>query len=216
MISDGSSYIACDDFQFTNATRIYGVIWWGQTNTVAGSLQFAVAILSEFLGQPGAAELYLTVTPAMTTTGAEFSSGQPEVRYEVYFPTSFVAQANGRYWIELWGGRPTWQWEGSSSGGQNAMRRDPSNVANPWVQVAANLAFSLQLTPAPAELAIQPGLQLRLSGSVGGAYGVEWANALPSTNWITLTNIVLSSSPHSINLTATNEAQRFYRAISIP
>src|SRR4051812_46220618 len=98
VVSDGSSYIACDDFRFTNTTRIYGVTWWGKTNGAAGQPEFAVAVLSEFLGQPGATELYLPATPTTAATGEQFSSGQPEVRYEVYFPTSFVAQANGRYW----------------------------------------------------------------------------------------------------------------------
>jgi hypothetical protein len=216
MVSDGVSYIACDDFQFTNATRLYGVTWWGQTNKAAGAPQFSIAILSEFLGQPGPVELYLAAVPVMNPTGTNFSSDQPEVRYQVYFPTSFVAQANGRYWIEVNGGGRNWAWEGSSSGGQNAMRRDLSNVANPWVQMSANLAFSLQLTPGPADLAIQRDWKLRLHGSVGGSYGVEWADALPPTNWITLTNIILSSSPHFIDLTETNQAKRFYRAVSIP
>ena len=215
VVSDMVSYIACDDFQFTNTTRLYGVTWWGQTNKT-DTPQFFIAILSEFLGQPGAAELYLAATPVMALTGAEFSPGQPEVRYEAFFPTSFLAQANTKYWFEVTGGGASWQWEGSPSGGQNAMRRDLRNVATPWVQVPANLSFSLQMAPAPAQLTIQPDWKLRLHGSVGGAYDVEWAEALQPTNWMTLTNVVLSTSPYSIDLVATNEARRFYRAISVP
>ena len=40
----------------------------------------------------------------------------------------------------------------------------PHNVATPWVQVPANLSFSLQMAPAPAQLTIQPEWKLRLHG----------------------------------------------------
>src|SRR6185436_12542945 len=104
LVSDGVSYTICDEFQVSNDTRLYGVTWWGQTNKVAGAPQFTIVILSEFLGMPGPAEFYLPTTPAVTATGADFSPGQPEIRYDVYFPTAFVARASVRYWIEILGG----------------------------------------------------------------------------------------------------------------
>jgi hypothetical protein len=60
-----------------------------------------------------------------------------------------------------------------------------------------------------------PGLQIY--GRTNSTYAIQSAQELPTTNWTTLTNIVLRSSPDSwLDLTATNLSMRFYRAKLLP
>jgi hypothetical protein len=58
---------------------------------------------------------------------------------------------------------------------------------------------------------------LQIYGRTNSTYAIQSAQELPTTNWTTLTNIVLMSSPDSwLDLTATNLSMRFYRAIRLP
>jgi len=57
---------------------------------------------------------------------------------------------------------------------------------------------------------------IHLAGTTGVTYQVEFSPVLPSTNWVALTNIVLSASPFAV-LDAdslTNHDARYYRAVS--
>src|SRR2546428_1038717 len=58
LISDGTTFIAADDFLFTNMTKISGVTWWGQSNSLSGAGNFEIAVLSEFLGMAGPAVVF--------------------------------------------------------------------------------------------------------------------------------------------------------------
>jgi hypothetical protein len=68
-------------------------------------------------------------------------------------------------------------------------------------------------TPALPSFAMYPGMFM--TGTPGGQYRVEWAEVLGGvTNWQTLTNITLPSSPWFIvDTSGTNKPQRFYRAL---
>ena len=72
------------------------------------------------------------------------------------------------------------------------------------IPVAASLSISLTDT--------QPNLAI--TGTTGATYRVEFTPALPSTNWTTLTNIVLTNSPQALTdqQSITNHGSRFYRA----
>jgi len=216
LISDGTTFIAADDFLFTNMTKISGVTWWGQSNSLSGAGNFGIAVLSEFLGMAGPAVVFYASSPEVTLTGAEFSSGQREFQYKVWFPTSFVAQANSRYWVTIHGGGTNWRWEASAAGNHDALQRQLDNVGNPWMPTTTGLAFSLHLTSAPAQLRREAAGNLLLWGTVDGAYRIESSGTLPATNWLVLTNLVLPYSPFSyVDPTARNQNVRFYRAISL-
>lgn len=73
------------------------------------------------------------------------------------------------------------------------------------IPVAAQLGFVL--TNAQAGISI--------AGTTGASYRVEYASALPATNWTALTNLMLPTSPHLIvdgDLVA-EQGSRFYRAL---
>lgn len=56
---------------------------------------------------------------------------------------------------------------------------------------------------------------LRIEGSVGSTYGIEWTQDISGpTNWTILTNLVLPSSPFFfVDEAGPQEPQRFYRAV---
>ncbi len=58
---------------------------------------------------------------------------------------------------------------------------------------------------------------LTLSGTTGATYRVEFTSTLPATNWTTLTNITLSSSPVVLpdSQPAFNQTARFYRGVLV-
>jgi len=76
------------------------------------------------------------------------------------------------------------------------------------------------------EISVHPYLQcimqsgvpsLQIFGVTNSSYAIQSAKELPTTNWTTLTNIVLTSSPESwLDLPATNLSMRFYRAMLLP
>jgi hypothetical protein len=66
-------------------------------------------------------------------------------------------------------------------------------------------------------LSIDSSRQLFLSGRIGRTYLVESTDSLPASNWLTVTNLTLPSSPFPIvDATSTNVLARFYRAIGTP
>jgi hypothetical protein len=68
-------------------------------------------------------------------------------------------------------------------------------------------------TPALPSLAMYPGFTI--TGTVSGQYRIEFANVLGGgTNWQTLTNLTLPSSPYFyLDATGAGKPQRFYRAV---
>ncbi|MCP5528515.1 MAG: hypothetical protein H7A47_17125 [Verrucomicrobiales bacterium] len=74
-----------------------------------------------------------------------------------------------------------------------------------------------QLPPIlPAVLNVGFHAVVSIDGSVGRAYRLEHAPTADSTNWNTLTNIVLPTSPwHFIDFESPGPPERFYRAIGL-
>jgi len=75
--------------------------------------------------------------------------------------------------------------------------------------------------PGPATLAIHLDAaqyaSLSITGSIGSTYRIEFATQIPSSNWTSLTNIFLPTSPYFYLDTGggTNYLHRFYRAVSV-
>jgi hypothetical protein len=58
---------------------------------------------------------------------------------------------------------------------------------------------------------------LTIAGKIGGIYEIDGCNDLSVSNWTTLTNITLPSSPYLfIDTDSPSYAKRFYRAILLP
>ena len=73
-----------------------------------------------------------------------------------------------------------------------------------------------QVGPAPAHLQLGQDRELRIQGTVGATYRIEFSAVLPATNWFTLKHLLLKASPSWLtDTTATNAPQRFYRAKGI-
>ena len=74
--------------------------------------------------------------------------------------------------------------------------------------------------PATLAITLDAGAPLyagiHISGTVGKSYQVEYAVALPSTNWITLTNLALPASPWRVlDPTPVSAGGRYYRAVTV-
>lgn len=82
-------------------------------------------------------------------------------------------------------------------------------------------AFPLQATlhvytPQP-DISLRMYAGITLIGSVGATYRVDYRTNLTTTNWSTLTNLVLPASPHLvIDTDSPNAPMRFYRAVLVP
>lgn len=77
--------------------------------------------------------------------------------------------------------------------------------------------FVVEALPA-LHATIQSGnITLQIDGRTNATYALQSAPELPTTNWTTLTNIVLTSTPHSwLGPAATHPGQQFFRAIRLP
>jgi streptogramin lyase len=104
------------------------------------------------------------------------------------------------------------------------VRINPTNNIQTIVSKGGFLSLSLSLivagfpvtgSNAPAQLAIQMYPGISIQGTPGGTYSLQYTDSLTSTNWLSLTNIFLSSSPYLFfDTTSTNQARRFYRAVA--
>lgn len=80
----------------------------------------------------------------------------------------------------------------------------------------------VRLSAGPIPVAAQLNIALAgdspvisLTGTTGATYRVEYALSFPATNWITLTNLTLPTSPQLLldSQPVTDQSQRFYRAV---
>jgi hypothetical protein len=69
----------------------------------------------------------------------------------------------------------------------------------------------------PASLTVALHAGLRISGTIGATYRIEFVNQLDATNWTTFTNITLPVSPYfwADPDSVTNHASRYYRAVAV-
>jgi hypothetical protein len=79
--------------------------------------------------------------------------------------------------------------------------------------IIATAAQVLPAQPATLQVAMRPVLWV--GGTEGAHYQIQFTPSLPATNWVTLTNVALPTSPFPYtDLTATNQT-RYYRAVPI-
>jgi probable HAF family extracellular repeat protein len=83
-------------------------------------------------------------------------------------------------------------------------------------QNAAHATHAFLLTPRPSlqNIRLASGhAQFNLSGMTGVTYQVEYSLSLSPTNWLPLTNIILSASPTQITDASVAGGSRFYRVV---
>jgi hypothetical protein len=79
-----------------------------------------------------------------------------------------------------------------------------------------NDAFILRYR-AGAGLTLQHYAGLTINGSVGGNYQIQYVNTISDTNWVTLTNLTLTTSPYLyFDASSAGVPTRFYRAVLVP
>jgi hypothetical protein len=68
----------------------------------------------------------------------------------------------------------------------------------------------------PASLSVGLHAGLRITGTTGATYRIEFVNQVDATNWMALTNITLPVSPYfwADPDAVTNKARRYYRAVA--
>jgi hypothetical protein len=99
--------------------------------------------------------------------------------------------------------------------------KQPGTPSAPNIEVDFDeVTLSAGAIPGPAQLRLELlGLQPRLSltGTTGATYRVDYATTLPATNWLALTNVLLTTSPQTVlDLEAAgSESSRFYRAVLV-
>jgi hypothetical protein len=80
--------------------------------------------------------------------------------------------------------------------------------------------FSPALPIAPAALSVvntQSATQVGIEGTIGGNYLLQYSTNLSQTNWVLVTNAVLTQAPEwFIDITSSNVPTRFYRALGVP
>jgi hypothetical protein len=84
-------------------------------------------------------------------------------------------------------------------------------------QTSATAGYTVP-NPDAATLELRMLAGLEIHGTVGMTYRIDYVNDLQNTNnWVTLTNLFLSSSPcFWVDLTSTNLPKRFYRCLRAP
>lgn len=99
--------------------------------------------------------------------------------------------------------------------------KQPGTPEIPNIEVDFDaVTLSAGAIPVSAQLAIslaggQP--QLQLTGTVGATYRVETSSLLPATNWVTLTNLLLSGATQGFLDPQANSSpgNRYYRAVLV-
>ena len=79
-----------------------------------------------------------------------------------------------------------------------------------------NFSPSLPVAPAnPSITMTQHIAQIGVGGTFGSTYRIDYTDSLPSTNWLCLTNVVLTNAPMQFlpDPTSSNAATRFYRVM---
>jgi hypothetical protein len=97
--------------------------------------------------------------------------------------------------------------------------KHPGTVEVPNIEVDFDeVRLSAGAIPVRAQLSLElNGSQPRLSvtGTTGATYRVEYAASLPATSWLTVSNVLITTSPQLVldSSASANPGSRFYRAI---
>jgi hypothetical protein len=183
-----------------------------------------VSLTFSNLGFDDAGVLFLNGTPIAATDTHSASNGTTSGRVVFQNGTastwSFTGPDNGVF------GAVT---NGFILGGQNALSATINNtghgangvlttglVGGDTTYFAMAATVSYDVTPASGSLAIglYPGLQI--SATVGATYQLQYTTNVSSGAWLTLTNIVLPSSPYLFfdPTSAASQVSRYYRLVT--
>lgn len=97
----------------------------------------------------------------------------------------------------------------------------PATPGAPNIEVDFDdVRLSAGSIPVPAQLSMtlaDVSPILTLTGTTGATYRIEYALSLPATNWIALTNLLISTSPQLVldSQPVTDQGQRYYRAVTV-
>jgi hapalindole H/12-epi-hapalindole U/12-epi-fischerindole U synthase len=156
--------------------------------------------------------------------------GFPGYRVDVLAGTAVVASDNNsigasipagqfrpaRFYFDVPNGHPQL---GQPLGIRLVNLKQPGTVEAPNIEVDFDeVLLSAGAIPVRAQLNLSiVGAQpvISITGTTGATYLVEHAPALPTTNWVALTNVLLTTSPQAVlDLSAAaNADSRFYRAL---
>lgn len=101
--------------------------------------------------------------------------------------------------------------------GSTVFNRDRVGAYNVGVSGTADFIGTITLvveSNRPAALALDAYAGISISGTIGATYRVDFATRLAPSNWITLTNIALPSSPYLyFDASGPIRSNRYYRAV---
>ncbi len=162
-----------------------------------------------------------TSSPAtLTVTGG----GDPIITTQPQSQTVSLG-ANASFTVAAGGTSPfTYQWRlnGTNLASQTSTKLSLTNVnfpqAGKYSTVVSNsVSFATSSDAILSVTTFQPGSGIVLGGGVGGHYQIDYSTNLNVTNWTTLSNFFLPSSPLVIpDNTPSTSTQRFYRVILLP
>lgn len=152
----------------------------------------------------------IDVLAGMTTVGSDSTSIAATIPEGEFRPA--------RFYFDITNGHP-------QIGQLLAIRlvnlKQPGTVETPNIEVDFDdVRLSAGAIPVRAQLSLELiGSQLRLSvtGTTGATYRVEYAASLPATNWLTVSNVLITTSPQLVldASASANNGNRFYRAITL-
>ena len=201
--SDGSSQLVTNGITWASSTPSTASI---AANGLALGLSQGTSMISATSGTAGGSTLLtvvvhptISVNPSNTTVS----------------PGGTVVLSAG-----AGGGNLSYQWQlngtnlAGATGSSLALTNVSAGQAGSYTVVVSNAAGSSTSSSAVLSLlSLNMYAGLTIVGQSGGTYQIDYKNNLSATNWTSLTNIVLPSSPYLfIDTTSPSSASRFYRA----
>lgn len=163
---------------------------------------------------------YLVYTTEWTVSSHlnEFTLGSGPAPLPVFGEVGFLALAlvfehtgNQMFFANSGGPQPGVRVFDAATGEQ--LTTDPIATGGPPSDLA--LLSDGPFTVNPASLSVGLHAGLRITGTTGATYRIEFVNQVGATNWTALTNVTLPVSPYfwADPDSATNHAHRYYRVV---
>ncbi len=119
-------------------------------------------------------------------------------------------------------GELTYQWQfngvdipGAISATLSLLNVQPGNAGAYTVIVSSPSGGTISQSVHVTVISLTMRPTILVAGTVGQPYRIDYTESLAPTNWLTLTNVVLPSSPYyHVDFTADGRTKRFYRVIS--
>jgi hypothetical protein len=201
--SDGSSQLVTNGIAWTSGTPGTATI---TTNGLAAGLSQGTSTVTATAGSAsGNTLLTVVVHPTISVN-----------------PSNTTATPGGTVVLSAGanGGNLSYQWllNGTNIAGATGSSLSLTNVgagqAGSYTVTVSNAAGSSTSTGAVLSLlSLNMYAGLTIVGQAGATYEIDYKNSLNASNWTTLTNLVLPTSPYLfIDTTSPSSASRFYRA----